>query len=501
MRNPGVRTSLHMQSAVGLVLIAMLAACGSESSNGQTVAVNLSLVVNSQQAQNQSTSSRLMAFFQRWFPDANSVWAQSVSEISTINVQISGPDIPVPPTATVPVSNPTSGQDIPVSIQAPTGSNRTITVAALDGAGTKIFGGTLPNVTLAPGPPIALVITLNPVITITINKQGNGSGTVTSTPAGINCGATCSAQFDQGAQVSLTATAASGSSFAGWNGACSGTGACTVNSNATVTARFILAATNHLHVDKAGTGSGAVTSQPSGISCGTICDADFESGAIVTLTAAPADGSTFTSWSGAGCSGAVPSCIVVMNADQTVTATFTAIVPIPMSTLTVQKSGSGSGAVTSAPTGINCTNNQNTCTASFPTGNTVTLTASPANGSTFVAWSGACSGTTCTVTMSTDQTVSAQFDLVPDLVTLTANKQGNGDGTVTSDPAGISCGPGCNTSQASYLRGTTVTVTATPDGNSSFNDWHGGPCDNSSSLTCQLGMNDNETVSAHFVRN
>ena len=493
MCNPGVRTRL--QSTLGLVLIAMLAACGSESSNGQTVAVNLSLVVNSQQAQNQSTSSRLMAFLQRWFPSANSVWAQSVSEISTINVQISGPDIPVPPTATVPVSNPTSGQDIPVSIQAPTGPNRTITVAALNGAGLKILGGTLPNVTLAPGPPVSLVITLNPVITVTVNKEGNGSGTVTSVPGGINCGASCStqsAQFDGGTTVALNAAASAGSAFAGWSGACSGTGACTVTGTATVNARFNPAATNHLTVNINGTGT--VTSNPSGISCPPACEANFPSGSQVVLTGT--GGSTIPSWSGGGCGGVISTCIVVMISDQTVTATFTA--PVSMQTLTVQKSGSGSGTVTSAPSGINC---GNTCSASFPTGNTVTLTPSPANGSTFVVWSGACSGTTCTVTMSTDQTVSAQFDLVPDLVTLTANKQGSGDGTVTSDPAGISCGPGCNTSQASYLRGTTVTVTATPDGNSSFNDWHGGPCDNSSSLTCQLEMNNNETVSAHFDRN
>ncbi len=98
-------------------------------------------------------------------------------------------------------------------------------------------------------------------------------------------------------------------------------------------------------------------------------------------------------------------------------------------------------------------------------------------------------------------TALPQFDLQPDLVILTVNKQGNGEGTVTSDPAGISCGPDCEgNAQASYPRGTTVTLTATPDEGDSFNDWHAGgtPCNNSSSLTCQLQMNNNETVSAHF---
>jgi hypothetical protein len=66
--------------------------------------------------------------------------------------------------------------------------------------------------------------------TLMVSKAGTGSGTVTSNPAGINCGATCSALFDFGTSVTLTASAASGSTFAGWSGeGCSGTGTCTVS--------------------------------------------------------------------------------------------------------------------------------------------------------------------------------------------------------------------------------------------------------------------------------
>jgi hypothetical protein len=100
--------------------------------------------------------------------------------------------------------------------------------------------------------------------------------------------------------------------------------------------------------------------------------------------------------------------------------------------------------------------------------------------------------------MSTDQIVVAQFEPIvvsPDLVTLTVGKQGRGTGTVTSDPVGINCGPAC---QFSYQRGTTVTLTATPDEGSSFNDWHEGPCNNSSATICQLVMESDQTVSAHF---
>jgi hypothetical protein len=67
---------------------------------------------------------------------------------------------------------------------------------------------------------------------LTTTKSGTGGGTITSAPAGINCGSTCSANYAPGTSVTLTATAAAGSSFAGWTGACTGTGACVVTVNA-----------------------------------------------------------------------------------------------------------------------------------------------------------------------------------------------------------------------------------------------------------------------------
>jgi uncharacterized repeat protein (TIGR02543 family) len=78
-------------------------------------------------------------------------------------------------------------------------------------------------------------------------------------------------------------------------------------------------------------------------------------------------------------------------------------------TLTVNKTGSGSGTISSSPAGINC---GSTCGASFASGASVTLTATPTGSSTFTGWSGACSGTstTCTITMDTNKTVTANFD-------------------------------------------------------------------------------------------
>ncbi|MGE5281964.1 MAG: InlB B-repeat-containing protein [Chloroflexota bacterium] len=77
---------------------------------------------------------------------------------------------------------------------------------------------------------------------LTVERKGTGSGSVTSSPAGISCGSICSAKFAAGKEVTLKASPAAGSTFAGWSGGgCSGTGACVVTigeADVTVTATF-----------------------------------------------------------------------------------------------------------------------------------------------------------------------------------------------------------------------------------------------------------------------
>jgi phospholipase C len=156
-----------------------------------------------------------------------------------------------------------------------------------------------------------------------LTLQSSGTGTITSSPAGINCGQTCSASFASGTVVTLTATPGTGSTFGGWSGACSGTGTCsvTLSANTSVTATFSVAAGQpQLTVKDAGTGTGTVTSSPTGINCGTTCSAGFASGTAVTLTAAAATGSTFAGWSGA-CTGA-STCALTLTANASATATF-----------------------------------------------------------------------------------------------------------------------------------------------------------------------------------
>ena len=331
---------------------------------------------------------------------------------------------------------------------------------------------------------------------LTVTKAGAGSGTVTSSPAGINCGTACAASYASGTVVTLTASPSSGSVFAGWSGACTGAGStCQVSMNAakTVTATFN-AQMHTLTVTKVGAGSGTVTSSPAGINCGSDCSENYSHGTAVYLSATASVGSTFDDTSGwVGCTGFVDTglqryCVVTMDAAKTVTATFN----VQMHTLTVTKAGTGMGTVTSSPAGINC---GTACSTNYAHGTTVTLTAAAAIGSMFTGWSGACSGagSTCQVTMDAAKTVTATFSQI---YFLTVTKTGTGSGTVTSSPTGINCGSTCS---AIFVSGTTVTLTATASAGSWFYEWSG-DC-TGTSLTCQVTMSQNRNVTATFLQN
>jgi hypothetical protein len=157
---------------------------------------------------------------------------------------------------------------------------------------------------------------------LTVARAGTGSGTVTSAPAGIDCGATCAVSFPVGSSVGLTATPADGSAFTGWSGDCSGAAACTVtmDTGRNVTATFATIPLYALSVTKSGPGTGTVASSPAGIDCGAACSASFRSGTLVTLTASPKGGFVFSGWSGA-CSG-TGVCSLTLSAAASVDAKF-----------------------------------------------------------------------------------------------------------------------------------------------------------------------------------
>jgi hypothetical protein len=329
---------------------------------------------------------------------------------------------------------------------------------------------------------------------LTVTRAGTGSGSVTSAPAGIDCGATCAKDFDDGTQVTLTATTAAGSIFTGWSGGgCAGTGTCQITLDAAkaVTATFVRD-TRTLAVAKAGGGSGTVTSAPAGIDCGQSCTAEFGVGSTVTLTAAAAAGSSFTGWSGGGCSG-TGTCQVTLNAATGVTATFNAVVITR--TLTLHVGGDG-GKVTVGPGDHECALDA-TCTLTYEQGTELTLTAAPDAGvNPIVTWTGgSCAGSTtleCKFTLTDNQDVSVSFYRTQ---TLTVSKVGSGTGTVTSQPAGIDCGTTCS---GRFIEFSVIRLTATAAPGSTFTGWSAFGCDDTGPCDTGLGA-DALTVTATFV--
>ena len=126
-----------------------------------------------------------------------------------------------------------------------------------------------------------------------------------------------------------------------------------------------------------------------------------------TTTAAVTASHTYTSAGTKTVTLTVTDSDSALNGGRTGSKAIQVTVQAPTQTLTVATSGSGSGTVTSSPAGINC---GSTCSHAYATGTSVTLSATPASGSVFSGWSGACSGTGgCTVTMSQARSVTATF--------------------------------------------------------------------------------------------
>jgi hypothetical protein len=262
----------------------------------------------------------------------------------------------------------------------------------------------------------------SPTFPLSVFKAGTGSGAVTSSPAGIDCGEACQAEFEVGQLVTLMPEAANGSEFKGWSGACAGAGSCqvTVSEAKSVTASFDLEEGTpppsefQLTVFTGGTGSGAVTSTPGGIDCGDTCLARFQAGETVTLAPTAAAGSEFAGWGGA-CAG-TGSCEVAMSEARSVSAAFEpeGTAPPPSFMLRVAKAGAGFGTVASARAGIYCGAR---CEREYEEGDAVVLIPTAAPGSTFAGWSGGCSGGgLCKLTIDAAQSVTATFDLVPPIL-------------------------------------------------------------------------------------
>ncbi len=152
---------------------------------------------------------------------------------------------------TVNFTNNSTGYDQPLSYEWDFDNNGTIDSADTNPSYTYSDTGTYTvKLTVTDSDGSADTLTRTDYITValavhtlTVEKAGTGTGTVTSSPAGIDCGTDCAEAYGEGTVVTLTATPAADSVFAGWSGGeCSGTGDCavTINSDITVSAIFDL---------------------------------------------------------------------------------------------------------------------------------------------------------------------------------------------------------------------------------------------------------------------
>ncbi len=352
---------------------------------------------------------------------------------------------------------------------------------------------------------------------VAVTGVGSGSGTVTSAPAGIFCtitngvaGGGCSASFDAGVAVTLSAVSAGTAAFTGYTGACSG-GTCTVivTSGATtaVGAGFAASIPTTLTVrpSPASRGSGTISSSPAGINCTVndgiasgVCSVAFATGTIVTLTQLASGGSIFQGWSG-DCVG--NPCQISMTQSRVGEITYR--IP-PPGIVTVAGTGTGNGSVTSSPSGISCTVTAGVtsgiCSATFDAGATVSLIGGSSNNGSFDGFTGACTGGSCAIAIVSNVTsaVSAAFSAAPQRLTVTAGPGSAGGGVVTSSPAGINCVLSGSTTSGTctgfFAANTVVTLQQTSTGNAVFASWTG----DCTSDPCQLAMSQGRTALAIF---
>ena len=320
---------------------------------------------------------------------------------------------------------------------------------------------------------------------VSVSKIGNGDGEVESAPFGIDCGWYCSKLFPAGTELILTAEPNVRSSFIEWGGDCSGTEpTCNiiVDSDKEIIAEF---GGTELRVNKIGSGNGEIKSAPFGIDCGLHCNRFFPLNTNVILVANPNVHSTFIRWEG-GCSGTEPICNIIMNTNKEVTAIFES------ANLQVNiEQTNGSGRVTSLPFGIDC---EPHCNRNYPLETEMILTAIPDPTSSFTRWEGDCTGTEpeCILDLNSNKEVTAIFGR-ENISKISINKQGNGDGKVTSLPFGIDCGLHC---EKDFQTNTEITLIADSNIHSTFIRWEG-DC-TGTEPECILNLDSDKNVIAIF---
>ena len=227
-----------------------------------------------------------------------------------------------------------------------------------------------------------VVVPTKPKYSLTITAPVNGS--IAASPV--------AATYDSGTSVTLTATAAANYRFSAWTGASTATTSpvtIVMNGNKTIGATFVSTAKPKYTLTVTAPTNGTITLSPAGGS--------YDSGTTVTATATATGAFKFSAWTGAS-TATTTTVSILMNGNKTLGATFVADngpVALTLSSMT-------NGSVNVSPV---------MPSAGYSRGTLVTLTAVPAAGYDFVAWSGALSGSLnpATLTMDAAKTVGATF--------------------------------------------------------------------------------------------
>lgn len=241
-------------------------------------------------------------------------------------------------------------------------------------------------------------------------------------------------------------------------------------SGETVVCEFFNAELFELTASTSGLGGGTVTAPAGtgdGINCGDgnmNCTEEYLSSSLVNVTANPDMDSDFVAWTG-DCAAANPSpmAAITMDAAKSCDAEF-AVKQFNLDVV-IDPAGTGVGTVEYMPGGAVCPGD---CSETYDVNTMITLIPTPGLDSAFAGWSGPADCSDGLVTLTSDITCTATFNL--DEFDVTISKAGTGSGVVTA--SGIDCGADCT---ETYANGTTVTLVALADPTSIFVGYTGDP--------------------------
>jgi hypothetical protein len=236
-------------------------------------------------------------------------------------------------------------------------------------------------------------------VTVTVT----GTGTVADPAQGLNCSATCPIDVDDGASLTVTAQPGTGQELINWTGPCTGAAtSCTFVATQDVALGANFDPSSFLLSVQITAGQGEVFIDGTAFCSMGTCGRNLPRAVPITLTATPASGYRFTGWTGGGCTGTDP-CVVPMTGAAQVQAAFAQI-----DTLTVTPPSGG--RITGS--GIDC---GTVCSMTYPQPTAVLLQVAPNEDKSFAGWTGACSGTapTCSITVTGSTPVAATFTDFP----------------------------------------------------------------------------------------